>query len=1546
MLNYSVISLWAGLAMPLTYSLAAQPTPLGEAWLCRAPEKDAQFSVAPATGALTWALPVGRVPGDIPIPVVFRYQASMTSLCGKATTPAQADSTAARNPFERRTRGIWGSLNFGYITPPTQDSACGLAEEGTQVLEDGTLFHDRDWNERVADGSLPLAFGFQAPAEGYARDASRTYGRYSPTLAELGDWRSRIAQLTSMSRFQVLLDCDRARVYAYHDALHAFVPVLWVDRFGHWVGFRWQQSAWSGGDAFTVQVTNAAGKGIQVAWAPQSGSTGVVDLLRADFIGIPAPSLLVRGYSGLPSQLPASVEAPPLLSTAMAVGGLVGRPTRIQWGAPGSLPVPAFVPSLPEAPASAPVPVREWLFSYSDESAAELSSLRDPMGLKTTFTFQSYRFPDNLVLRGVQEITREDLATGVTHTRTWAREMPATMGAPWTVSQTSRFSEGQETERRTLVNTYLDTGSGPMNAFLQSVQIRGAAGTTQTTTYAPSPGPGATPAAADEVHFTGTGKPSFDLLRTIDPATGDVTNETLAVNGEPVQTRSFTYCTPFQPLGPHLPRAVTVKRQGLPSVMERCEYSGQGQLTRQALLAGGQARGNRYTFDAEGRLASLGLEASWAADPGPLRTYTPSPLGPLALSTTGTRLDQPLRETWGYDETGQVARYTDPQGNTTVTTFDLWGRPLTVSSTGSPTLTLAYPDERTRTWRQGRLEGSERLDGFGRLQATVRPDRVTESYGTDVLGRRVLVKESNGRVTRTAQARTYDALDRILTEQTATGLPRSYEYASSGIHQVVTIRTPNGDSSVQKLDPWGQVVSFADSTSSTQTTFNEFGQATRVLQEDATGKSQVRSFDFDGIGKLIRLTTPETQSTALAEFNALAQPGRVTDASGRTIRRTYDALGRLLTVSNGSLNLAMAYQGPFLMGRSSSDGVSQAFTYGAPGHRLDRESLTLAGVKRTIGYGYDSDGALSRMIYPSGRIVDYGYDSLSRIHQVTQNGSPLAGVDYDDWGHSAGLRFQSGAQSAWDTDDQGRPQTWKLTHAAGSERRNHQYDAAGHLILAGEWELRHDARGRLTQASGFGLKTEHGYDGFANNIRHTLSGTLPHGFNAFHMETLTDNRIPGIQANGGLTGWVVEANGEAAQIGTGVASQRTLGLGWDGLGRLAAVSDSLTGGVQRYRYAPSGMRVGLTDSLDAQRDRQFLASDAGLLLGEYLGDGSWKRDVIYLGSQALAEVDDQGVHELHADHLGTPRVITSHSTALVEGRQAFGPYGEAIDLEPHRSGYQPLTGFTGHQQADATGLIYMKGRFYSPAWHRFLNSDQGMDPASVNQFAYVAGSPFHATDPSGLMLNGGGITVEVVDRMPRPPFSFGGLTPSLPFPGGNFGSGIRAFGNNRIDSSHLKPANPNTEEGKVAQEFNDGDYKAGFAQIQALVNQQTIRDLGAANDLMKTQKDSEAAHGYVAAVGRDVVWGALAGGAYWGETLAVIGAVVGFGVGAAPAAGIGSVGGGIVGGVGALSLSAVARGVELQNTLDTIRRNWDANYRAVQNYSDINCVGARPEIRY
>ena len=117
------------------------------------------------------------------------------------------------------------------------------------------------------------------------------------------------------------------------------------------------------------------------------------------------------------------------------------------------------------------------------------------------------------------------------------------------------------------------------------------------------------------------------------------------------------------------------------------------------------------------------------------------------------------------------------------------------------------------------------------------------------------------------------------------------------------------------------------------------------------------------------------------------------------------------------------------------------------------------------------------------------------------------------------------------------------------------------------------------------------------------------------------------------------------------------------------------------------------------------------------------------------------------------------------------------------------------------------------------------------------------------MMNGGGATVEVWDRMPRGPYPFSGLQPSQPFTiEGNL------FGRIPINFSHLTPAHPETPGGRVTQAFNDGNYKSGFAQIKAQV-EKAAADKAAADKIQTMVREDQV---MVAVTGTIANWASIA----------------------------------------------------------------------------------------
>jgi len=136
----------------------------------------------------------------------------------------------------------------GYLTT-TRD--WGVAwEDGLYVLEDGTQLTERDmkpFTEWNATFTLPEAFGLQPCAPSKARvDVTGRLATYQADRTQLGRWADRVSDPIGSwggteTVYRVLLDKDRARIYAYLGVLDVWAPVLWLDRHGHWVTFTWNR---------------------------------------------------------------------------------------------------------------------------------------------------------------------------------------------------------------------------------------------------------------------------------------------------------------------------------------------------------------------------------------------------------------------------------------------------------------------------------------------------------------------------------------------------------------------------------------------------------------------------------------------------------------------------------------------------------------------------------------------------------------------------------------------------------------------------------------------------------------------------------------------------------------------------------------------------------------------------------------------------------------------------------------------------------------------------------------------------------------------------------------------------------------------------------------------------------------------------------------------------------------------------------------------------------------------------------------------------------
>lgn len=1250
------------------------------------------WAVDPRTGGLKIVLPVGLVGKEMSIPISLRINGQFKSQTVDTYTYGLPDPYSEPvwqySNSSDVTRPAHATVHLGYIAPPALFD--GPADSEQFVLEDGTLFRTEDllpfasWN---AVFSLPGDFKFPDVAPSQVKVTTLgSHALYSTTSAGLGNtWGGRVlAQLPTgygviQDSYRLLMDKYRARVLVQLPDTGLWVPILWVDKFGHSVGLKWTKETLNLPPGMTskqtVEVLGVRGQGARLQWAEFTNQDLVQDLICVDLLGTgsPAVSIVVKGYPGVTTALPAgAVSGNPILDVVLRrVAGPIGRPTQVVIGYVADSLRPTWAGGQVIAPIVQPPPtnnvmLRSWSFEW-DVNRAAIAAMTDALGVRTTFHYSGLSIPttqtaDNLYpgdawrmftfkdlsLWGVARTDSYDARSGKTLSRTWTPGTSASgeptvvlrevFGDPATSSRWTELVYAKSTD-----NFGRDYGNGALTE--SRVWEQGKGSPTASTVYGlQGAGLDGSYSAASQIQVVRDGEPAITISTQYD---AEGLNETArwitsGASAAKVHQTETAYEVRKEKLISGRATQTTVTRFGLngvvilPSLVTKIEYDANGLPSSTYRVVGAGKLGNTFLYDTEGRLSNQIPLSDIPFTLPPFTSYTYDPAtGLLSSQSTnyapdGSSVRVPLTRFYSnFDGAGRPQTIQGERGLITTQEYDLLGRAVKVTPPAGGTTLISYPDAWTRVVTQGSRVTTEVTDGFGRIIKRDLPDGSSEEISYDEFGRqdaRVVISNGTNKQRRNAAQTLYDALDRPTTINSPGGASQGLTYAVNSAYPLWslvtrTLNTPGTISSSQEYrDMLGQVVrQVSPKGDVTETAFDGSGALTKVtLTPAGNGIAQMREFKYDAGGRMKERVEPETGTTLFGGFNSFGQPTTITEAGGRIRTLAYDGLGRLVRATGGKERLAYTFSGLDLVSASStSDGVvvQQRFEYNGPANQLSLEETTQPGLMSQIRYGFDPVTAqVNAITYPNGRVVGYTRDALGRITGISQNGSPVVtGVDFDEWGNRKRLTFASGAYSDWAAKDFGlHLDKWTIGYMASNGAiaidgtRAFLYDTAERLISAGDWDhLEHDAQGRLTAAnsSSLALSTAHTHDAYGNNTGHTVSGAgaanLPaNTLNPFAFNPMPDNRLPGMQANGVTTsGWVINGRGEATLVGVATGSTQSLGLAWDGLGRLRAVVYG--GGTQSYLYAPSGMRVALMESASTSGTRRYAYSNGGLLLSEY-----------------------------------------------------------------------------------------------------------------------------------------------------------------------------------------------------------------------------------------------------------------------------------------------------------------------------------------------------------
>ncbi|HYJ86711.1 MAG TPA: S8 family serine peptidase [Pyrinomonadaceae bacterium] len=731
---------------------------------------------------------------------------------------------------------------------------------------------------------------------------------------------------------------------------------------------------------------------------------------------------------------------------------------------------------------------------------------------------------------------------------------------------------------------------------------------------------------------------------------------------------------------------------------------------------------------------------------------------------------------YNYDF-GAVTRTQDPKGAVQTITYDSAARTSRVTSTFNSAYTRwVYPTAMNYVQQFSTIQGgageaysAQFLDGWGKVRASVsdNPGSAGGFSAThvmyDAMGR--VVQQSNpteiseGWATVGDDAagwvwtnQSYDWKGRPLVTTNADSSTTEASYGGCGCAggEVMTVRDERGRRRKITKDVLGRLKQVDELNwdqsiySTTAYTYNAGDQITSINQG-----GQIRSFVFDGHGRLLSRTTPEqgaTNYTYLGDDNVQT----ITDARGAAATFSYNNRGLATNITYGTPggvaatpNVSFDYDAAGNR-TSMTDGLgSVSYAYNTLS-QMTSETRTFTGLgsSYTLSYAYNLAGELTSITNPWSAQVGYSYDKIGRPTAITGAGyygvgSYINSIAYRAFGMKQ-MASGNGRTLSVQYDNRMRATRWDIPGVMGW---NYAYNYFG------------ENTGRVTYAQNLydaTLDRSYDYDqvgrwvsGFTGSAAraHTGIGSswLSDGPYAAH------NNVYDVWGNTlSRTGW----GGANPQFSAAYSNNRQNGMVYDTAGNLTSA-----GGGWTFTYDATGQQAtsamyNMQQSYDGNRLRgkkvengvptYYLRSSVlgGKVVAEIDGSGGWQRGYVYLGGETVA-VQQAGVYWMHQDPVAKSKRVTDSAGSVVSTIE-LDPWGGETNRSSNEA-FQPKK-FTTYER-DVNGSDEAMHRRYNRWWGRFEQPDpyEGSysftDPQSLNRYAYAQNDPVNFTDPTGLMSN-------------------------------------------------------------------------------------------------------------------------------------------------------------------------------------------------------------------
>ena len=742
---------------------------------------------------------------------------------------------------------------------------------------------------------------------------------------------------------------------------------------------------------------------------------------------------------------------------------------------------------------------------------------------------------------------------------------------------------------------------------------------------------------------------------------------------------------------------------------------------------------------------------------------------------------------FSYDDHDNLTQVVAANSATTTFAYDQLDNLLSENSPDRGLISYTYDDagNRLNETDARNVTGTYVYDALNRPTSITYPttaENVTFTYddaSSEGIGRLRSISDQSGSITFA-----YNEFGEVVSDQRqidSVTYTTSYQYDAAG--NVLSIGYPSGRSISYTRDALGRVTGVTSDMSATQKTvvssasYQPFGPPTNIVYGNGVSFSYTQRNDY---------RTTLIESTGIVDqnysYDAVGNITAITEAIAGGFDRTfeYDTLDRVTkgsrAPSGGSptYSAAVLADSPILywrLGESTGPTAADASgngnngTYsgtnspGQPALITDSDTSTqfntgaghiagpvLTGAAITgletwiqtdatgtnsffISLNDGGGGNVRTHIYHHGS----GYIYVWRDHaNAIISDAPVSAAAphhialwYEPGSNTSYLMIDGVTQSgtyAGDLLSATNPELW----AAGQ-----RYNGVHYSIYQGKMDevalydqavtattfSTHYAIGTATSSSTQWTTNDFGYD--ANGNRLTLDdGTTVTNFD-YQAST---NKLTSI---GGQTVLRDASGNRTADVG----GTRT--YAYNDANRLSGVLD---GGVSTATYVHNALGQ-RTKKTVGGADVIYLYDLGGNLIAEHDATGAVIRDYIWMNGVPVAQIDAGEVFSyLHVDHLGTPRLATDNSQAVVWrwDSDAFGTSLPNEDPDGNGTGTTVNLRFPGQYFDGETGFHYNYYRTYDPSTGRYVESDPIGLNGGMNTFGYVGANPLIYVDRLGL----------------------------------------------------------------------------------------------------------------------------------------------------------------------------------------------------------------------